>query len=177
MKKILILGIICLFIGVGIQPAFAHENISINRPSSGNIEDCNCQVADNYNLVVLERLFNRIESVLNRVETCNKLIPFLFKDNPEVIKDCEELSEKINTFREMNNEFKSDSALLDNNRICDFLLTLIVIIMFIWEEITFDIQNEILAALLILLYLPAFTLMFISGYLYMVVFDCHFPVP
>ena len=47
-KEILILGIICLFVGVGIQPAYAVE-ISNVRPSE-DIDDCNCEVIDDYNL-------------------------------------------------------------------------------------------------------------------------------
>ena len=101
-KEILITGIICLFIGVGIQPAFANENISINRTSSENIEDCNCQDADNYDIVRVKSLLNKAERMLKRVEIFTKLIPILSKNNPEVIEDCEELSNRINAFKEIN---------------------------------------------------------------------------
>ena len=98
-KEILILGIICLFIGVGIQPAFANENIPINRPSE-NIEDCNCEINDNFDIVRIKSLLNRAERMLNRVEIFTKLMPLLYKDNPEVIEKCEELSGKIITIKE-----------------------------------------------------------------------------
>ena len=124
-KEILIFGIICLFIGVGIQPAFANENISINRTSSKNIEDCNCQDADDYRL---ERLFNRIDSLLDRVEIFINLIPILSKDNPQVLEDFEELSEKITTFREMNEEELSDGVSVygsqSNEKICSIIFIL-----------------------------------------------------
>ena len=124
-RKELVIGIICLFIGVGIQPAFAIENSSINRTSSEDIEDCNCKVADNYDIVRVEKLLNRAERSLNRVETLTKLIPILSKDNPEVIEDCEELSEKINTFREMKKEFDLNPPPI----ICGLLYVIIKIIM------------------------------------------------
>ena len=119
-KEILIFGIIFLFIGVGIQPAFANENISIDRPSE-NIDECNCQIVDNYKLVRIKSLLNRAESLLNKVEIFTKLIPILSKDNPKVIKDCEELSEKIKPLKERYEEFNSDSAFLDDWPICDIL--------------------------------------------------------
>lgn len=91
-KEILIIGIICLFIGVGIQPAFAIENIAINRPSK-IIEDCGCEVTDNYDIVRVKSLLNRVESFLNRVEMRTKLITTFSKDNPEVFEVCLEYIE------------------------------------------------------------------------------------
>jgi len=101
-KEILILGTICLFIGVGIQPAFAIE-ISNDRPSE-NIEDCNCQVSDDYDIVRVKSLLNRAERSLNRVEICTKLITTFYKDKPEVINDCEELSIEIKNLSMMVDE-------------------------------------------------------------------------
>ena len=122
-SKCLVVGIILLFIGVGIQPAFAID-ISNNSPSK-NIEDCNCQVADNFDIVRVKSLLNRAERSLNRVEIFAKLIPVLSKENPEVLEYCEGLSEKINTFMEMIDEEISEQILLYssqfNDEICDML--------------------------------------------------------
>ena len=104
-KEILIIGIICLFIGVGIQPAFAVD-IS-NDTTTENVEDCNCQVADDYDIVRVKSLLNRAERLINRVELYTKLITTFSKDNAEVKEDCEELSDEINTFREMNEELRT----------------------------------------------------------------------
>jgi len=119
-KEILILGIICLFIGVGIQPAFANENIPINRPSE-NIEDCNCEINDNFDIVRIKSLLNRAEWSLNRVEALTKLIPILSKNNPEIIEDFEEISEKINAFRVIYEVLKSESYSWEFTNICNLL--------------------------------------------------------
>ena len=174
-KEILITGIICLFVGVGIQPAFANENISINRPSE-NIEDCNCQVADNYNLVRLERLFNRIESLLDRVEILTKLIPILSIDNPEVIKGCEELSVKIRPLEEMNEEFNSDSPFLDNYPDCDNIWWLFMGLVDFAEFIAILMQKSVILKIFLLpLYITVATLgMFVLAFY---LFYCTGPPP
>ena len=78
-KEILIFGIICLFIGVGIQPAFAVE-ISNNSPSE-NIEDCNCKPINDLPI---------IGSIINFI--------LLKKGNiPEVSEKSKELLDKSNT--------------------------------------------------------------------------------
>ena len=124
-KEILILGIIFLFIGVGIQPAFAIE-ISNIKPSE-NVEDCNCGIADNYDTVRVKSLLTRAESLLNRVEIFTNIIPLLYKDTPEVIKDCEKLSEKISTFREMNEELNTNTPFREYPIICGLLYPFFVI--------------------------------------------------
>lgn len=85
-KKGLALSIIVLFIGVGIQPAFAVD-ISKVRPSE-NIEDCDCQVTDNFDIVKIRDLLNRAERSLNRVEIFTKFITTFSKGNPEVFEVC-----------------------------------------------------------------------------------------
>ena len=98
-KEILILGIIFLFIGVGIQPAFAVE--ITNDTVSDNIEDCACQVVDDYDIVRVKSLLNRAERSINRVEMRTKLITKLSKENPEVFEVCleyiDECQEKLET--------------------------------------------------------------------------------
>ena len=62
-KKGLVIGIIVLFIGVGIQPAFANE-VSITKTSEDE-EDCNCNPISDIQVVRIERLLDRIESRIN----------------------------------------------------------------------------------------------------------------
>ena len=157
-KKSMIFGIIFLFIGIGIQPVFASE--ITNDTISDNIEDCNCQVDDN-NLVRVERLFNRIESLLDRVEIFTNLIPLAYKDNPEVIKDFEELSEKINTFKEMKEEFNSDSAFLDDELICDILWGIFYGAFNFTDFLASLMRNSVI--LTILLYPIGFTIALFGG--------------
>ena len=65
-KEILITGIIFLFIGVGIQPAFAVE-ITNNRPSSEDIEDCGCEVESEYKQDIVERLIAKLRVYINKI--------------------------------------------------------------------------------------------------------------
>ena len=75
-KEILIFGIIFLFIGVGIQPAFANENISVNRTSSKNIEDCGCEENNRINSEIFDELTDIIsnkETLFNRLTILKEL--------------------------------------------------------------------------------------------------------
>ena len=137
-KKSLVIGIIILFIGMGIQQAFAYENISINRTSSENIDDCNCQANDNYDIVRIKSLLNRAERSLNRVEILIKFIPILSKNNPEIIEDCEELSDKIKDLSIIVDELTIALSGQDNTIICAILeamLNVVGIIYMVGENI------------------------------------------
>jgi hypothetical protein len=83
--KSLVVGVVVLFIGVGIQPAFAIT------PDSE--ENCNCKKLNDSELVKVERL-------LNKVEVYCKSLLVLSKYNPETKDEIEELSEKISTLKE-----------------------------------------------------------------------------
>ena len=126
-KEILILGIIFLFIGLGINPAFAVE-IS-NDTTSEDIEDCDCEVTDNFDIVRIKSLLNRAERSINRVETFAKLIPILSKDNPEVFEVCleyiDECQEKLETIRLniQSGAFELICSLIEDFK--DFLINLI----------------------------------------------------
>ena len=101
MKKALVVGIIVLFIGVGVQPAFANE-VSITNKTSDVEEDCNCNPVSNLHLVRLERILNRVESYTN-------IISIFSNRNPVIQEKCEELSNEITTLKETNNELKFGS--------------------------------------------------------------------
>ena len=117
-RKGLVAGIIVLFIGIGVQPAFA---VDINNVSpSENIEDCNCEVVDVYDIVRIKSLLYRAERSLNRVETLTKLIPVLSKNNPEVEVEYKKLLNDIDTFEEIY-DYLENGYLVDGRSICDKL--------------------------------------------------------
>lgn len=115
-RKGLVAGIIVLFIGIIVQPAFANEITNV-RPSE-NIDDCNCQVDDYYDIVRVKSLLNRADRLLNRVEIFTNLIFLMSKDNPEVTEDCEELSKKITTLKEINKELDTNPPKREYPIIC-----------------------------------------------------------
>ena len=90
-KRGLVFGIILIFVGIIIQPAFAID-ISNIRPSKNN-KDCNCQSADNFDFVSVENLLNRAEMLLNKVDIITNFISILSKNNPEIIEICQENTE------------------------------------------------------------------------------------
>lgn len=132
--KGVVIGVIAIFILVGIQPAFAIE-ITNTKTSSENIEDCNCQVDNDFDIVRVKSLLNRAERSLNRVEIFTRFIPILIKDNPEVLEDCEELSEKITTFREMNEELKTAISGRDYPIICTILGNILLLLGMIGDDV------------------------------------------
>ena len=90
--KILAIGIIVLFIGVGIHPAFAVDTKQsmVNKASK---EDCGCKEVDNRHLGILEKQ-------LDRLEVYSKLLLVLSRDIPEVKEKCEEILDIINRNRQ-----------------------------------------------------------------------------
>ena len=69
--KSLVVGVIVLFVGLGIQPAFAVEP-KLSANNTEKVEDCDCQSNDKTHLV--EKLLNRLEKneVLYDVIDLNK---------------------------------------------------------------------------------------------------------
>ena len=94
--KSLVALVVVLFIGVGIQPAFA-----ITPNTSSSKEDCNCEELNNYELVKVERL-------LNKAEVYSKFLSVLSKYNPETKDEIGKLSDKISTLKE---ELADETAL------------------------------------------------------------------
>lgn len=87
-KKGLVVGIIILFIGVGVQPVFAND-ISVSTTSDS--EDCiDCQVLDGYSLLRVNLLFTRIKAVIN-------FVSYRFGDIPEVKEKYEDIFNIINS--------------------------------------------------------------------------------
>jgi hypothetical protein len=119
----IIIGIIVLFIGVGIQPAFANE-VSITAISN-NKEDCNCKPVSNLHLVVLERLSNRLDRLLDRLEVYTGVISILYRHKPDFTEKFNEFSNEIITLRESNNDLKSIFEFGIHEEICNALMSTI----------------------------------------------------
>ena len=111
-RKVLVAGIIVLFLGIGVQTAFAIE-ISNVKPSSENIEDCNCQVIDNYKL---EKYKNQID----KLETYSKLLLTLSKNYPKVEVEYQKLLNDIDLFKGIYDNLENYKS-VNNRPICDFL--------------------------------------------------------
>jgi len=91
-RGILAIVIVVLFIGVGIQPAFA-VNTKQSMVNIVSFEDCGCGEVSDTDLVKVDRL-------LDRVEVYNKLLLVLYKYTPEIKDEIEDLSIKISILKE-----------------------------------------------------------------------------
>ena len=89
MKKVLILGIIVLFVSVGFQPVLANE-VSITK-TSDIVEDCGCQENNRVNLLRFKLFLIRLEAFTNII-LLSKLGYI-----PEVAEKCEEILDIINS--------------------------------------------------------------------------------
>ena len=95
--KTLIVGVIVLFIGVGIQPAFA-----VTPNDSDSEDDCNlCPKVSNLHLV-------RLKNLLNRLEKYDNILSALSKHYPEFEERYQELSDRLTAFIEMDMEYVSE---------------------------------------------------------------------
>ena len=78
MKKIIVIGVIALFICVGFQPAFAVEN-RVSNDNTGYIDDCDCKEVSDIDLDRLE-MVTEIKDSSNRI---NFLMGLNEEDSPE----------------------------------------------------------------------------------------------
>ena len=107
-SKILALSIIFLFIGVSFSSSVSVDTQSINVESE---DDCGCNEVSDTDLILVERL-------LNRVEVYSKVLVVLSKHYPELREISEELSRII-----------SISDLYNNNRpLCNILINILNLI-------------------------------------------------
>ena len=84
--KLLVVGVIILFIVVGIQPAFA-----IKPKLSDSEEDCGiCPKVSNQHLIIIKKLFYRLEKYKN-------ILPFFLKYNPEIMDIRQDISNEISS--------------------------------------------------------------------------------
>jgi hypothetical protein len=97
--KSLVVGVIVLFIGVGVQPAFAlNESASI----SDDEDDCNlCPKVSKQHIV-------RIKDLIDRLDTLNTKLSKVSKLNPEIEENYQEISDRISTLTEMKEKYLSN---------------------------------------------------------------------
>lgn len=90
LSKTLVLGIILLFIGVGIQSALAVEN-RVSTDSIEEEEDCDCQedISNPY----------MVKLWLNKLGVLTNILSKRFGHIPEFKEECQELKDVINSFK------------------------------------------------------------------------------
>ncbi|UCF49492.1 MAG: hypothetical protein JSU91_07020 [Thermoplasmatales archaeon] len=110
--KALVVGVIVLFIGVGVQPAIADvSNISI----SDSNEDCNlCPKVSKQHIV-------RIKGLIDGLDTLNTKLSKVSKLNPELEEKYQDLSDRIAVLSEINEVYLSEQK-GDNPIICGILV-------------------------------------------------------
>jgi hypothetical protein len=91
MKKIIIIGVIALFVCVGFQPAFAVETIP-DVDIEEKVEDCDCKNIDNQTLIRVKLLTTQLKVITNSI-----LLRFGYI--PEVKERCHDLLDIINSNR------------------------------------------------------------------------------
>ena len=90
MKKIVVIGVIALFVGAGVQPALAVETKS-SVDTIEEEEDCDCQTVDRVNLI-------RAELLLNKLKVFTKVMSLKYGHIPKVEEKTQELFDVINSF-------------------------------------------------------------------------------
>ncbi|UCF49716.1 MAG: hypothetical protein JSU91_08205, partial [Thermoplasmatales archaeon] len=139
--KTLVVGIIVLLLGIGIQPAIANvSNISI----SDSKDDCEiCPKVSNKNLVL-------IKSLINRLEIFEKQLSVLSRFYPEFEDKYQEVSEAISTIQGLN----------IGDDLCTILGMIVIITMSI-VSISFSRELMIIGFILDITFGPIFILSFI----------------
>jgi hypothetical protein len=118
--KTLVIGVIVLFIGIGIQPAIAN-NVSITKASESE-DDCDiCPTITNRNLA-------RVKSMVNKIENNDNSLSLLSKQCPKIAVKYQEISNKIIN---SNKDLEHNIPLVSSLTICDIIaLFMFPILMF-----------------------------------------------
>jgi hypothetical protein len=155
-KKGLVVGIIILFIGVGIQPVFAEKTFDSTLDS----EDCiEVQVSNGYSHLRVNLLLTRLKAIVN-------FMSYRSRCNPEVKEEYEEISNKIIILAEMNEELKIDSSFEwpPSPLICSILLDALEVIGKQLQTITAISKRypilQPLATILSIIYISTFNLFY-----------------
>lgn len=127
MKKIWVVGIVVLFIGVGVYPAVAVESKS-SIDNKHSEDDCGCEVISNPNFI-------KIKGLLDRLEAYTKILLVLSKHNPEIAEKCQEISDRIITITDKYEELKTEALLDDYPIICAILGIIYTSIQSTWHLI------------------------------------------
>jgi hypothetical protein len=135
--KVFAVGIIVLFVGVSVSSAISVDTHSVIE----NEEECKeCNEVDNADLIIVERL-------LDRVEVYSKLLLVLSNHYPELIYLNEELSNVISTLTEdlKNDEYTFTCYILS---IYDSIITIIYIKFDIYRDNFIDNGNNLIVVIL-----------------------------
>ena len=137
--KILVIGVVVLFIGVGIQPALA-----VNHNVTESKDDCDlCPKVSNQNIGL-------IKSLINRLEIYEKQLSVLSRFNPEFEEKYQEVSKGISTIQGLN----------IGDDLCTILGMIVIITMSI-VSISFSRELMILGFILDITIGPIFIVSFI----------------
>jgi len=112
LSKTLVVGVIVLFIGVAVQPAFADVS---NTSVSDNDDGCNLCAKK-----VSKQHLTLIESLLNRLEKYDNQLLVLSKQYPEFEEKYQLVKEEISTLKELNGE----------GNFCNLLIIIIVLTLY-----------------------------------------------
>ena len=101
--KILVVAVIVLFVGMGVQPA-----VAVTPETTENDDDCDlCPKKVSKSHLVL------IESLLNRIDKYDTQLSALSKQYPEFEEKYKEISEGMMSLREVNKYLESDEPMDD----------------------------------------------------------------
>ncbi|MHA1968701.1 MAG: hypothetical protein ACW964_12960 [Candidatus Hodarchaeales archaeon] len=113
LSKILVIGVFVLFIGTGVQPAFAVKS-KLSVDTIENENDCNYKPISNI-------YFIRLDKKLDRLEGYIRMLSLFFKYNSEIAGICGEASNMILELRELNNYLEYNLQFKGPTIICDLL--------------------------------------------------------
>jgi hypothetical protein len=137
--KTLVVGIIVLLLGIGIQPA-----IAVNHNATHTEDDCEiCPKISNQNIVLIKSLFNRLKIF-------EKQLSVLSRFNPEFEEKYQEMSEGISTIQGLN----------IGDDLCTILGAIVIITMSI-VSISFSRELMIIGFILDITFGPIFIVSFI----------------
>jgi hypothetical protein len=186
MKKLLVIGIIALFIGLAFIPSFNAVSISkdieeTNTTVDDDEKNCEYKLIDRIQLVRLKRISILLDILSNRLEEVSNIIPLSFKHNKEIEEIYIDISERILTFEEINKELKLKLLSADddyNTFICGVLLLMALSwlglaksLMYLFEQ--FPILEKFVYPLVI----PAFLSTLVVIYVGIIHYECIDPVP
>ena len=153
-KKILVISILLLFIGVGIQPA-----IAILEPETSENDDCNlCPKKD------ITSQFNRLNDLIEKLDTQNNKLSIMSKLNPKIEEKYEEVSNAITIISEEIKNLNGDNFGLCLLSVLGIFITMLIfcpiisIFLMIWE--IFPNILQLIGIIIIDVYVYIFAVLF-----------------
>jgi hypothetical protein len=116
--KIFVVGVIVLFVGIGIQPAFA--NVS-NTMKSEKDDDCDiCPKISNQEIV-------RLNSMIYKLRILNKTLSLLSSYNSKYKEKYQDFSNKISNIEELSNDLDDNTQYNDDSIFCNVLFSIVLV--------------------------------------------------